>query len=169
MIKVNVLKIGFDLDFISSKELIEWSDSKLADNLFKDLFLDLSSLPKNYSRSDVNDILNVLEQNFSSKEFEKFHSIVLSYLYKDLDDWKLVQYKLLHYFEFFDTSILKVDYHFKSRLRDDYYLRKDGFSGCMNMPDELEDYFEKFRIKVFDKSYLKTITNEFPNWLNQIC
>ena len=165
--EINIIKVGFLLGIIPRKELINWSEINLEKDKPNDVFLNISMLLSKSTDFEFSQALNDFDIRLTENEFVQFHSILLSFLFKEKEDWENIQRLLLKYFNLLDKSVFDSDYEFWSRLRDDYYLREDGLSGCMRMPSELTRYFKSFEIIDYSESFLEVLISRYPQ-LNSI-
>lgn len=152
-IKLKKIQTGFILKLVSRKSILEWSDDKILEGNADNIFIDLSSVKSSDDDTIIIDILEKYSSNLGKDDFRFFHQELMSFILNEIKDWKLIQQKLVMYYELFKVYLDDEDFEFWSRLKDDYQLREEGFTGCMNMPKELYDYF---KTNNYDKSCSKT-------------
>lgn len=156
------LKIGVLLDLISIEEILKWSDKNIIDNHTNDLFLDLSSLNKsNNIKLKIINLLEKFEKEITEEKFKQFERVLFIFLLKNIKNWKFVQKQLVIYFDI-KYKTTNYDDEFSFRLKDDYFLRKDGFSGCMKMPNELRLFLEERTLnKDIKENFFDIVIKEF--------
>ncbi len=157
---LKVLEIAFVLKLVSREELLDWSDKNIMLDYSDQIFIELSSITKNDKDSRIIDVLKANSVPLNRKDFEKLTTVVLSYLSMEIENWEKVQKKLVLYYSLIEDCFFE-ESEFWSRLKDDYYLRQDGYSGCMRMPKELKQFFDSLSIKIYQDSFLNVILNAF--------
>lgn len=154
------LKYGLLLGEISTDEILAWSDKNIMDDRTDELFVDLSTLSSK-NEEHIIKILKQYEKEASEEQQTKFEKVLFGFLIKDITNWKLIQTKLMKYFEISNNGKINYDNEFSIRLKDDYFLRKDGFTGSMEMPQELREYLEqKVELEYENTSFLEVLNNE---------
>jgi len=154
--KIKILEIGFLLDLITREDLLEWSNLNLINGKLDEVFIELSSITSKNTNEQIISILNNRsEKKITKNEFQKFHLIFLSFVFNSYSDWKDIQNILVKYDSINSEYFEEREFEFWSRLKDDYTLRKEGFTGCMNMPSELNEYFNKYQINKSNETFLR--------------
>lgn len=122
---------------ISLEQLINWADDQISIGDDRELIFELS-----LSASKPNStILEILYNSINDSDQIEFCGTFKLFL-KEINnvyDWSDQQEKLMIVYHKF-KELLDSDNVFWSRLVDDYQLRKDGFTGCMDMPNELNQF-----------------------------
>lgn len=163
LINTLFLKNGVLLGLISVDEIVAWSDRNIVEDRIDDLFIDLSTTSSK-TKYEIAKILERFEYETTKEEQTKFEKILFSFLLKEIRNWEKVQEQLLIYFNLKYKKEFNYDEEFPIRLNDDFYLRKDGFSGNMNMPRELQDYLQKKVEKDYgNESFMETVIGELVN------
>ena len=143
---IQCMKIGFKLGLITKEEIISFSENRLVNSNYDDIMLDIASLS---IESSINKFSEVLDEiNIKKIDFFECHYKIIYYLKKEYSNWKHLQIQLIKYHDIMKTHLDFYDFEFWSRIRDDFELRKNGFSGCMDMPYELEKYLNE-KNKIF--------------------
>ncbi len=152
---INCIKIGFELGLINKDELISFCENKILQNYYNDMCINIASLSLNVSNQIFLETLK--ENNIAKMDFSFCHPLILYYLKKETADWKKLQMKMIKYYDICKKKLDFENFEFWSRIKDDYELRKDGFSGCMKMPKELFDYINTYKTHVYSSRLLDEI------------
>lgn len=144
--KINLrrLQIGFTLKLISRKAILKWSDKNILNGTVDNVFIELSSILSNDDDSKITEILERYSSNLNREDFYSFHQYLMCFIFLNIKDWKSIHRKLIVYYVYFKYYLDNDDFEFWSRLKDDYQLRRDDFTGCMQMPKELKKYLKSF-------------------------
>lgn len=133
-----LINVGFQLGLIEKRELILYFENEY--NCKKsDVSLDVISLSESCDVNRFIEILTKYSYEVDKNDFVKLNSVFLFFLLKETD-WHRLEVTILRYYGFFNQYFDETDFEFWSNLRDDFELRRDGFSGCMNMPSDLLNY-----------------------------
>lgn len=157
---INFLCSGNLMGYLTLQKISHWADKKIltnTDNLQEDILLDISSCSKEL------EMISVLSK-YRNVGCENILDYYLS-LYKVLGKENKLSYDILSVEilaaygvcnnSFQDQSFIDIDVAkyglFFSRLSDYIELRKDGYSGNMNMPQELIDFLSDYNnnIQIF--------------------
>jgi len=131
----HLIRFGLPFKKISRETIIDWADKKIRDGN-DESFYDLSL---------ANDSNKIIEY-FSSKVSWDFNNIeirtlILSYykeyLKNNKQKWFEVEKELVNYFDLLDYEPGEQYQDFLYYLSDDIGLRRDGYGGLLNMPDDL--------------------------------
>lgn len=154
-----LIALGLKLDLIKKEEIISFAETEILKEKYDDIFLEIASLSES---SDKNKLFEILfdEQNISDSEFHKLYPVLIHYIIKSVNKWEELQLKLIRFNNEYPTYLNNMDYEFWSRLKDDYFLRKSGFSGCMKMPKELNIFIYNNSLKLDQDRLLKYIINK---------
>ncbi|TSE02495.1 hypothetical protein [Aquimarina algiphila] len=138
------LLITFSLELFTEERLIKFGEDNLIQGNTEGWIVDLGSVTEPMPKNFFVEILKKVGNEITEEEFLMFHKIYITSL-KEINNWKEIQEKLIKYYELFSLFLDKLDYEFWSRLKDDIQLRKEGFSGMMKMPDEINEYLNEYR------------------------
>lgn len=140
---LDIIYIGFVCGYIDEKSIVNWADSRILNNNFDETISELSV---------SNDVLHILKRNAIEKESIDFYLKVFEQLFTlGYSNLEVIQEEILKLYH--NKFIEDNDDFFLTRLLDNYYLKKDGFSTNMDLPKELQKYltkFERLEIKYYD-------------------
>ncbi|MBA2611901.1 MAG: hypothetical protein H0U95_08025 [Bacteroidetes bacterium] len=130
----HLIRFGLPLKKISHETIIEWTDKKINDERFSDIFL------TNNSNQIIESFSNKVVWDFNNVEIR---NLILSYyneyLKNNEDKWFKIEEELSNYFELLEyNNSNEAGNDFLYILADDISLRKDGYGNFVaNMPDYL--------------------------------
>ena len=156
---IKFIETGFKLGLITKEELVSLAEDKILEENYEDIFIEISSLTPSSSTEKFLKILEKFSSKISEDQFFKFHLTFLCYLKREFKDWHKLQSRLVDYYYDYSLRLNEDDFEFWSRLKDDLQLREDGFSGCMKMPLELDEYFDKHSICSCNGRLLKHLSS----------
>jgi hypothetical protein len=148
-------KIGFELNLISKNDLISFSQKEIESN-YNEFHFEILTLSNESNSLDFIEIFNLLGTEIKKDEFLQTNAIFINYIFKE-KDWFQQQELLLKYYSFFNIYLDEDDFEFWSRLKDDFSLRKEGFSGCMKMPSEMKNYFKDEIAKITEGTFFANL------------
>lgn len=123
------------MGYINTESIKNWSDNHIVNDNFDDFLLDLST---------TNDLISILKTDIITQEsmdfYLKAYQELLLYGYSN---WETIQEEMIKLFQ--NNFVVDNDSFFFSRLSDDYFLRKDGLSENMDMPNELYEFLNKYK------------------------
>lgn len=145
--------IGIIMGYISMNSAKNWADNHIANNKFDDFLIDLST---------TNDLISILKPDTITPESIDFYLKVYQVLLLDrYSQWETIQEEILKLYQ--NKFLMDDDNFFFSRLKDDYFLRKDGLSENMDMPNELYAFLNKYENVKIDKVDLPPIIIDYIN------
>lgn len=141
-----VLKVGFLLEMIDKKSIVSWADFNINNGDFDNTVLELS-LIKSKTNNEIISLLNKIANNEKGNNVQYVVNIFMGVFYieiiKNPKLWLTIEKKIV---EIKNILGYNSDEVFFSRIEDDYSLRKEGFSGCMNLPNELISYLSNYEV-----------------------
>lgn len=143
----SILYVGFLLGYIDKKSIISWSDKHILLKEDNSIYFDLS-LSINKSDSEILSLLSMI--NEAELDYSCIRKYYFGLFWKLLEDkivkWDKIQEEVLNLY--FKCLInFKYDYvsfigaaevNIFSLLQNDFNLRKEGYSGVVDMPNGLE-------------------------------
>ncbi|CAM1351038.1 hypothetical protein [Tenacibaculum halocynthiae] len=172
--KVNILKIAFELELVTLDDLLSWSYDMLKKGYEHNFFMELALI----HRKDKTDVLiELLDQyhylfSISMDNIDEFSSLVYSFLIKK-NDYNKMRTILIKYFNSISEDILNKglwvanemkerDYGFWISIKDDLDLRLNNRQWSMNYEEEIKKYFKYFEIKSYSNtSFFDVFLQEF--------
>lgn len=155
------LKVALILNLIEKEEFIDYVYDYYQKTSYFELFFDIICENRNISYNKLYEILDkyIIDKNETSDFMT--HSLFIYFINKKFKNWSIIEEKLVLYYDYFKEYLNTIEYGFWSRLNDDFRLRKEGFSGCMNMPKELENYLKSYNLDSIEEetTFLKKIFN----------
>lgn len=138
---IEIIYIAIYLDYLSVEEFTDWINLKISNNENESYFIDFI-YNKERKKWDVIELLKNYVSDDFTKASEYFFSQFYNLIHSGYYDWEEVENELVKFYEndFVEKNIFFV------RLKDDFLLRKDGFSGNMDMPKELMFFLEKHKL-----------------------
>lgn len=142
---VNVIYIGILHNYILKEYIIEWADNQIVNkNNYKDYIIDLS-FSSNKTEKEILALLSNYTTDDNNLAIEFYFSTFRKLMKEGYYSWQMVEKEIV---KFYENEFIKKDTEdlFYSRIIDDYYLRKEGFSGNMKMPKELLQFLSKYSL-----------------------
>ena len=138
----STVHIAFLLRLINKEGLMDWAFKRIENDGYSDFFGSIIDC-----KSDV-DILYALGPIDNEEENIAFYlEFFLGLLNKLMNVvlWEVVQEKIVKLSKLLDlTAISDSTNLYLTQISDDYALRNEGFSGSMNMPQDLSDFLHNF-------------------------
>ncbi|WP_165024364.1 MULTISPECIES: hypothetical protein [unclassified Dysgonomonas] len=136
---------GYLMGYLSSENIIKWADNEIVNGNNNPAIIDIS-----LSKADNNQIissLNILPKDEVSTIVVYYYSLYNTLLKTKKLKWNLIEEELYRLYQNNFINGYNNDLFF-TRLADDYHLRKDGFTGNMKMPDELNTFLSKYNYDI---------------------
>ncbi|MFT6637657.1 MAG: hypothetical protein ACJAYP_000213 [Flavobacterium sp.] len=151
------LKLGLLLKLIEREDFISYINLDYNNLDYKDFFTEILSYGDNIDYNSLYQILDKYNKEEIENNFYDIHTFFMCCIKLKFKDWEVAQKKLIIYYDFFKEELNLIEFEFWSRLKDDLSLREGGFSGCMSLPKELNDYFRKFDYNCENINFIKFI------------
>jgi len=154
-----LLRIGLELDLITNYEAIKLAEKIIMEINYPNFYLDIATL--NYSSTSKADIMEYLfdDEVLDKDKFKEKNLVILFFLNKKYRKWEKLQIMLINYYYTFPSFFNEENYEFWSRIKDDFSLRNEGFSGCMKMPKELTEFINAINICPMENDYFSYLIN----------
>lgn len=138
---------GFLMSYLTSKQIIEWADNKIIEGDMSEWLLNIS-----LSNGNKNIILHELKTQILEEKLYATTDIYYFSLYRILlnnkvYDWKYISKEIYKLYLNNLISISDPEFFF-SRLVDYIELIRDGFTGNMDMPNELIEFLSNYNEEI---------------------
>lgn len=152
MKEYNYLFTGYIMSYLTDKDITEWADHKILQNEYNDPIIELSLAGNQHMI--VSQLKRLCDETTS---FTEFGSQYLS-LYQTINSKKALHWSeigeeicKLYKNEFISASAIDDKDDFLARIFEYYALIKDGCTGNMKMPEELNQFLASYNedIQIF--------------------
>ena len=141
-----VLKVGFLLGIIDKKSIVSWADFNINIGDFDNAVLELS-LIKSKTNNEIISLLNIIanrdDDDNTKYTFNYLMCLFCNEITKNPKLWSTIEKYIVDLGCILRYNSDEVCF---LRIEDDYSLRKEGFSGCMNLPNELISYLSNYDV-----------------------
>lgn len=142
---VNIIYIGLLFNYILKDYIIDWADDQIVNKGNNEDYIIELSFSSNKTEKEILAMLSNYITDDYNLTIEFYFSQFNMLIKKGYYNWERVEEEIV---KFYKSNFITEDTEdlFYSRIIDDYYLRKDGFSGNMNMPKELLQFLSKYSL-----------------------
>jgi|SRR5690606_2992655 len=143
---INVIYIGLLFNYLLKDDIIDWADSQIINNNNDENYIIELSFSSGKTEKEILALLNNYMTDDYNSAIEFYFSMFNKLMDEGYYDWQKVVKEIVRFYE---NDFIKEDTEkiFYSILVDDYYLRNDGYSGIMKMPEALYSFLSKYKIK----------------------